>query len=1817
MLSFLLSLVFSLSFAQEKVQVKTFTPEGFVKSVSQVRIEFNQPMVRFGEIKLEAPATSDCFKKGQGRWIDTRNWVFDFNEPLSGGVACSVKVAGKVYQFNTGGPHVKETFPRQYRPIDPDQNFVLMVDSPAKKESLRDGVYFVMEGLGDRIPVTVIEGSEAQRIKEGAEKEYQFEKDSFKGDFVVVKAQRAFAPGSKVSLVWSKGVQSASGMSSQEDEVFEFTVSEAFKAEFGCDREAPEKPCIPLMPFRLTFTSSVAVGDARKIYVEGKDGKKVYAQNIEGSSDRERVSYLEFRGPFVENGSYKISLPGDIKDEDGRSLTNKTQFPLTVKTGEYPSLLKFAADFGVIEAGPEAAMAVTMRRVEKSVQTRFLGLSGNIEAAKFKDILSVLNEVSRTPYGETRLTSWKNLSPQKIQIQKPAKAAETEVVGIPLKKKGFYIVEMESPLLGQSLLNKKAPFFVRSAAIVTDMAVHVKYSQNEAWIWVTDLKTAKVVAGAQVKIYDVLGNVAAQGTTDAKGLAFISFKKPLSDWAHNNDSSFYDGFFAVAEKDGDFSFTHSSWNRGIESWRFQLGTSEMVSPYLGHAILDRTLLKPEETLSAKIVLRKASGQGLTLPADKEWPATLLLAHDSGLQSFKLPLRWNKQKGTALVQWPIPAGVKMGRWILTLEKAGKESLQVGEVSVESFRVPLIQVRLSGPSPVYVMEKTIPVQVSGNYFAGGPAVDLPMKMRWSVEPSTFLPENEDLQEFSFANGAVKEGLFRLGEDDGVRYVPQSGVEELKLDKQGSAQIPVRNLKYAATPQKLRTEVEYKDPNGEIQSVIRSFAMWPSHVILGIKAKSWWATQDLVEFDVVAVDLQQRPLRGQKVQVDLYTSRYYSHRKRLVGGFYAYEDFQEFKKVGELCRGETNEKGLFSCAGKSSIGGGVMAVVSTKDKDGYTSYANVNQWIVTPGEPQWFGSNDHDRADLIPLKKSYEPGETAEFQLRTPFPQARVLVTVERDSVLYSEIVEVKGERPVIRVPIKKEYAPNVVVSAFAIRGRLNDPKPTALVDLGKPAFKLGMANIKVGWKENTLKVTVSTDRKNYKAREKAQVTVQVTNANGKPASKGEVALIAVDEGLLELRDNSSWDLLKAMMKTRGHSVDMATAQSLVIGKRHFGLKALPIGGDGGGALRRELFDTLLYWNPSVALDNQGRARVEVKLNDSTTSFRIVAVALQGADQFGSGWTSIQSSQDVMILPGLSGVTRQGDEFSAGFTVRNAFKETQNLEVSLRTNTGASLATQKVRLNAGESKEIFWNIKAPASGVLEYILTAKNDKGRVVDEIKKTQKILPVRTARIYQSEWGSWPEFAKLNLVQPQGAEPGQSSVLVELSEGLGGSSAGIAEFWKNYDYNCLEQQISRAISLNDKKLWQKLEARLSTYMDANGLLRYFPSTYAKGSVALTTYVLSVAHEAGFKFSEDTENRLLDALSGYAEGRLKEDVDLSRADETLKKVSAFEALSRYRRLNIDLLTSVDVQKTQWPLYSLVEWYQIHLWEKNIPQRDKKLQELESALRSRFYFSAKRLQLKDEGRESMPWLMRDTESSVLRLILTALDVPSWKNDVPRLYEGVLSWQKEGAWLLTTDNAWGALTMKKIKAAYTKEKVQGTFEASLNGEKIVHDWNKKTETVYSLPWKTQEATLQMKQNGSGKPWITVSAKAAIPLTKANFAGFKMEKTITAVEQKKKGEWSVGDVAKVQLKVTAQAPQTWVVVEDPIPAGASVLQSSWATAIERKEELMRFYFSWFTPAEQNIEYTVRFNQAGRYVLPSPRVEAMYSPDLFAELPESSWTVKE
>ena len=116
-----------------------------------------------------------------------------------------------------------------------------------------------------------------------------------------------------------------------------------------------------------------------------------------------------------------------------------------------------------------------------------------------------------------------------------------------------------------------------------------------------------------------------------------------------------------------------------------------------------------------------------------------------------------------------------------------------------------------------------------------------------------------------------------------------------------------------------------------------------------------------------------------------------------------------------------------------GEIQFTAEVTDSGGRMASAGTSMW-ASNGDDWMFRSESSDRIDLLPEKKRYEPNEKARFQVRMPFREANVLVTVERDgNVLSSFVTKLSGKSAVIEVPVKEEWAPNAYVSALLVRGR----------------------------------------------------------------------------------------------------------------------------------------------------------------------------------------------------------------------------------------------------------------------------------------------------------------------------------------------------------------------------------------------------------------------------------------------------------------------------------------------------------------------------------------------------------------------------------------------------------------------------------------------------------------------------------------------------------------------------------------------------------------------------------------------------------------
>jgi hypothetical protein len=381
-------------------------------------------------------------------------------------------------------------------------------------------------------------------------------------------------------------------------------------------------------------------------------------------------------------------------------------------------------------------------------------------------------------------------------------------------------------------------------------------------------------------------------------------------------------------------------------------------------------------------------------------------------------------------------------------------------------------------------------------------------------------------------------------------------------------------------------------------------------------------------------------------------------------------------------------------------------------------------------------------------------------------------------------------------------------------------------------------------------------------------------------------------------------------------------------------------------------------------------------------------------------------------------------------------------------------------------------------------------------------------------------------------------------------------------------------------------------------------------------------------------MLDALGRFATGQLVE-IGFGAVDLPLRKLAAVEALARYDAAQPSMLDSIKIEPNLWPMSAVVNWWSILLRLSTISSRQARLDEAENILLARLDLAGTSSGFSAKGIDAFGWLLVTADTTPLRLILTALDGGVWADELPRIMKGALARQRRGAWDSTVSNAWGSVAMRKFAERFESEKVTGTTAGRVGGVEHSVDWSTtQRDVALEFPWPPERDAVSIRHEGTGAPWAVIQAQAAIPLKQPLEAGYRIQKTVTAVEAKKAGELHPGDILRVRLQVDAQRDMTWVVFDDPVPAGASHLGTGLARDseitgqsdsgepwtgpifVERSFAAVRAYFEYLPKGLHAFEYVIRLNQGGTFQLPSTRVEALYSPEMFGELPNQPMRVE-
>ncbi|WP_434415325.1 alpha-2-macroglobulin family protein [Nannocystis pusilla] len=201
---------------------------------------------------------------------------------------------------------------------------------------------------------------------------------------------------------------------------------------------------------------------------------------------------------------------------------------------------------------------------------------------------------------------------------------------------------------------------------------------------------------------------------------------------------------------------------------------------------------------------------------------------------------------------------------------------------------------------------------------------------------------------------------------------------------------------------------------------------------------------------------------------------------------------------------------------------------------------------GEDAVVWQQDQNRVDMVPDKRTYEPGDKATVLVRSPFDKARGLVVIAREGIVSHYPIEVKGGAATLEVPIDEAQLPNVRASVLLVRGRVDVPGAPPGQDLGRPAFAVGQVDLKIETTRKKIALEVLPEKQEVAPKDTLKLKIKAKDAAGAP-QKAAVAVMVVDEGVLSLMGFQTPDPLAFFHHDRDPGVSLYDMRQFLLAKK----------------------------------------------------------------------------------------------------------------------------------------------------------------------------------------------------------------------------------------------------------------------------------------------------------------------------------------------------------------------------------------------------------------------------------------------------------------------------------------------------------------------------------------------------------------------------------------------------------------------------------------------------------------------------------------------
>src|SRR5712692_4303322 len=989
------------------LEVVRYSPEGDVPIAPNLSVTFSEAMVALSsqeEAAENVPVRLSPQPPGKWHWIGTKTLLFepDVRFPMATQYSVNVPAgtksanggtlgSAKTWTFTTPPPTVKDFYPAkasvQRRNVLMFAEFDQRIDPAAVLRHIR------IEAGNARIPARLATAEEIAKDDDVRQLAQRAEKDRwlvFRAIDANGKTENALPAGSNVDVSILAGAPSAEGsLVTKQAQTFPFMTFGPLRLVKSQCNYNPNTPCAPNDVWQIEFSNSVNAEVFQESQIRVEPAIDQLKAGISGNT-------LRIDGVKKPNTTYRVTVDKSLRDQFDQTLGRDET--VEFKVGPmHPWIGLSGQGFVVLDpAGPRQfslysvnyqTVKVSLYAVEPSDWALFqiyrqLHYRGPNDAAAKKATLP------------GRLVSSKRIDLKTSTNE----MIETAIDLTPALKEGFgqALVAVESITPASDNYHNPLLAWVQSTKIGLDAFV-----DNDALVgWATSLADGAPLGDVQMQI--IPSDVS--GATGADGLAHLPLN-PVSDSALS---------VLVARRGNDVAIlpeNADNWWATTGSWQQKPQPDELR----WYVFDDRKLYRPGEEVHIKGWIRrigagKGGDVGPLTGAIKR--VNYVIKDEAGNEVTKGELAPNGFGGFDFA-FKLPATMNLGQAQIEFEtKSTMKGLDaknyVHSFQVQEFRRPEFEVtaKLESEAPLFVGDHA-EVSVAANYFAGGGLQNTEVKWQVRSEPTNFTPPNRD--DYTFGKWipwwTTERDYEGPNEEELTGRTDSNGKHRLRID--------FDSVK-PARPSTVTAEASIQDVNRQAWSSTATLLVHPANLYVGLKSEKTFVQQgEPLVVQTIVTDLDGRSVANREIKM----------RAVLLDWKQVKGEWKQVEANPQDCLIKS-EPDPVKCTFMSKEGGTYRVTATIRDDRGRANESELTLWVAGGKRPPKTGVEE-EKVELIPDRKEYKAGDTAQILVQAPFSPAEAVMSLRRSGIVKTERFRMDSPTYTLRVPIEEAWTPNVHV------------------------------------------------------------------------------------------------------------------------------------------------------------------------------------------------------------------------------------------------------------------------------------------------------------------------------------------------------------------------------------------------------------------------------------------------------------------------------------------------------------------------------------------------------------------------------------------------------------------------------------------------------------------------------------------------------------------------------------------------------------------------------------------------------------------------